>query len=452
MNAWTPEQVLALAPDAASASAGQQLASAKKWTGVGRSERALWGLCQGSGKDPYQARIDLSEPAFKCSCPSRKFPCKHGLGLFLLFTRDAASFKAQPEPGWVSDWIAGREERAEKKVEKAKVAAEKPVDPEAQAKRAAQRQARVQDGVAECRVWLDDLVRRGLASAQRDDGASWQRVAARMVDAQAPGLAEMVRQIPASLASGAGWEVRSLDALGRLHLLLCAAEHINELPLDFAQDVRTALGFTQAKEDALAATGVQDRWAVVGQSTELQDKLTVRRTWLIGKKSAKRALVLDFSVASQPLDATLVSGVEFDAELSFYPSRSPLRAVIKSRGESLRFGSDLGKAADAMLESGLRRYAESLAANPWLSRWPIVLANASVARLGDAWHIADSQGQSVPLHPSFATKMRFWRLVSVGGGKPMTMTMEWDGEWAAPLAVFEGGSTGFHDLNVGWVA
>jgi uncharacterized Zn finger protein len=25
--------------------------------------------------------VDLSGPAFRCTCPSRKFPCKHGLAL-----------------------------------------------------------------------------------------------------------------------------------------------------------------------------------------------------------------------------------------------------------------------------------------------------------------------------------------------------------------------------------
>src|SRR5690242_3082205 len=104
MPVWTTDQVISLAPDAASASAGQALAAEKKWLSIGRSERAIWGLCQGSGKDPYQARVDLAEPAFKCSCPSRKFPCKHGLGLLLLFAKNQGSFKEQAEPGWVVDW------------------------------------------------------------------------------------------------------------------------------------------------------------------------------------------------------------------------------------------------------------------------------------------------------------------------------------------------------------
>ncbi|MBD0269487.1 MAG: SWIM zinc finger family protein, partial [Cyanobacteria bacterium Co-bin8] len=84
MQTWTPEQVLALAPDAASAKNGRGLAIGHKWFTLGTHQSAVWGECQGSGKNPYRTQIDLSEPAFRCSCPSRKFPCKHGLALFLL--------------------------------------------------------------------------------------------------------------------------------------------------------------------------------------------------------------------------------------------------------------------------------------------------------------------------------------------------------------------------------
>ena len=77
-------QILALAPDPASAKAGSQLATPRNWSNLGTSDSALWGECQGSGKTPYRTQIDLGGPAFKCTCPSRKFPCKHGLGLYLL--------------------------------------------------------------------------------------------------------------------------------------------------------------------------------------------------------------------------------------------------------------------------------------------------------------------------------------------------------------------------------
>jgi hypothetical protein len=74
MTSWTPQQVLALAPDPAGAKAGQGLASPRPWSQLGHDDEAVWGLCQGSGRKPYQTQVDLSEPAFNCSCPSRKSP------------------------------------------------------------------------------------------------------------------------------------------------------------------------------------------------------------------------------------------------------------------------------------------------------------------------------------------------------------------------------------------
>ncbi|WP_211273319.1 SWIM zinc finger family protein, partial [Streptomyces hirsutus] len=86
---WTADQVLALAPDTASRRAGSRLGAAGPWSGAGSSgEGALWGLCKGSGSKPYRTVVDLADvsgPAYECSCPSRKFPCKHALGLLLLW-------------------------------------------------------------------------------------------------------------------------------------------------------------------------------------------------------------------------------------------------------------------------------------------------------------------------------------------------------------------------------
>ena len=101
-------QILALAPDSASAKAGSQLATPRNWSNLGKSDAALWGECQGSGKTPYRTQIDLGGPAFKCTCPSRKFPCKHGLGLYLLRASEPTLFGHADEPAWVSEWVQDR--------------------------------------------------------------------------------------------------------------------------------------------------------------------------------------------------------------------------------------------------------------------------------------------------------------------------------------------------------
>ena len=442
----------ALAPDTASAAAGQTLAVLKKWTALGQSDRAIWGLCQGSSRQPYQARVDLSEPAFKCSCPSRKFPCKHGLGLLLLFARHADAFAHGQEPAWVADWIAGRVERTAKKADHAKSASEKPVDLEAQARRAAQREARVRDGVAACRVWLDDLVRRGLAAAQSDPATDWERAAARLVDAQASGLASFVRRIPMMMASGPGWDMRTVDLLGRLHLLLRAAEKLPDLPPDLANDVRTALGWTQSRDEALNSTAIADRWLAIGQVIEEDERFRVARTWLVGRATGRRALILDFAAGTQPLERSIVAGSTFEGELAFYPGRQPLRALVKSRADGGPMEPDLLQRTDATIEEGLLRYAEALSLNPWTYRWPLLLADVRPVLHDDRWFLVDARGHGLPISVGFARSLQLWRLVSVGNGTPMTVVVEWDGIMARPISAFTDPGGTYVDLAPRWAA
>src|SRR5947209_15414590 len=120
---WTTEQIMALAPDPASAKSGKDLAVPRKWLTLGHSDQAAWGECQGSGAKPYQAQIELAEPAFHCTCPSRKFPCKHPLGLFLLLANQPGDFTQSSPPAWVTEWLSGRSKRAVQVAEKKKPAA-----------------------------------------------------------------------------------------------------------------------------------------------------------------------------------------------------------------------------------------------------------------------------------------------------------------------------------------
>lgn len=446
---WSAERVLALAPDPASASAGHGLASASKWKSMARSERAVWGLCLGSGKDPYQVRVDLSEPAFKCSCPSRKFPCKHGLALMLLLVKNEKGFKDETEPGWVADWIASRGERAERKIEKA-ASSERSVDPEAQAARQATRESRVRDGVAQCRVWLEDLARRGLAAAQSEPASFWEQPAARMVDAQATGLAGAIRRIADSISSGDGWQTRTLDHMGRLHLLLTAAERLDTLPPALAGDVRTALGWTQSKDETLSQAGVADRWMVLGQVTEEEDRLKARRTWIVGRATGKRAIVLDFAAGNQPLDPSLVAGTEFEGELVFFPSAQPMRALVKARtGATSMIRSLPASAGDAGCEDALAGYASALAQLPWLSRWPMLLMGVTPHARTERRSVIDQHGRWLPIKPRDSD---FWRLISLSGGRPVNVLGEWDGESLLPVTVVGANTGEFADVAPRWVA
>src|SRR5689334_12693505 len=55
---WSVDQVLALAPDPASAAAGRKLAHREPWSDIGTIDELVWGCCAGSGKAPYQTIVD----------------------------------------------------------------------------------------------------------------------------------------------------------------------------------------------------------------------------------------------------------------------------------------------------------------------------------------------------------------------------------------------------------
>ncbi len=428
----TPEQILGLAPDASSAKAGQSLAVARHWKTLGCDDKSIWGLCQGSGKTPYQTQIDLSvlaEPAFKCSCPSRKFPCKHALGLLLLFATQRQAFTEKTPPAWVNEWLESRAKRTEQKAEKLQ-AAEKPADETAQAKRTAARETKVAAGVRELELWLRDLVRNGLAVAQTQPSHYWERMAGRLVDAQAPGLARLVREMEGVANSGQDWQACLLERAGRLHLLTEGYKRIHELPEETQADIRAAIGWTINQEELIAQPGVRDHWLVVGARVEQEERLRVQRIWLWGEATNRAAMILHYAHGHQPLDTSLVTGTKFDAELTFYPGAVALRALVKERFSDVELTELL--VGYETITAATAAYAAALAAHPWLEQFPMPLSAVTPVRRNDAWALRDREGRILPVHP----KVDAWPFVAMSGGHPMALFGEWDGEFWWPLSAW----------------
>lgn len=437
MQSLTPEQVFALAPDAASVKAGQTLANPGKWVSLGRSGRSVWGECQGSGKDPYRTQADLSGPAFHCSCPSRKFPCKHGLGLMLIAAAGQARVPEAPPPAWVVEWIGKRDASAAGKVAKTEGA---PVDPETTAKREAERmkragkrEDRVRAGVTELQTWLGDVTRQGLAHAKQQPSHFFDAMAARMVDAQAPGIARRLREWPGIFASGDEWADGALAEAGGLQWLLHGFARLEALPEGMRASVRNAIGWTVAEQDLMGNEPVRDRWQVVAQTVEQEEKLRVQRTWLAGVESRMSALCLSFAAVNQPLDVSLIAGTVIDADLVFYPSGSRLRALVRERRGVAN--PLVRPAGHASFGEALAETAALLSGDPWLERTPWLVRDCVPLRTGDAWLLRDSEGAVAPLARRFANA---WPLLAVSGGAPATIFGEWNGRTLLPLSVMDG--------------
>ncbi|MBW4520609.1 MAG: SWIM zinc finger family protein [Scytolyngbya sp. HA4215-MV1] len=430
---WTSEHVLALAPDAASAKNGQGLAMLNKWSSLGQQASVIWGECQGSGKTPYRTQIDVSEPAFRCSCPSRKFPCKHSLALFLLRAEHPNVFEAKAPPDWVTEWLTTRSQRAEKQAEKQAKPSSQTTDPSAQAKRTAARQQKVNAGVQELRLWLEDRIRQGLATVPQESYQTWDRVASRMIDAQAPGLARQVRMLAGIAHSGGGWSDRLLEQLGRIYLITEGFQRLERLPIPVQSDLRTQIGWSLSQEEVLSTQPAQaDCWLVVGQRTDTDDRLKTRRTWLLGLSSATFALLLDFAHGQQPFEQNFLLGTCQEAEFVFYPSAYPLRALLKTRQEAVLLSQP---PSGADISTAIARYNRAFAVCPWLEQFPLLLQAVLPIREGDRWLIQDVQGVGLPLSPRIDPKQG-WQLLALSGGKSLTLFGEWNGTDLLPLTVW----------------
>ncbi|HEY9713259.1 MAG TPA: SWIM zinc finger family protein, partial [Chroococcales cyanobacterium] len=423
---------LAMAPDSSSAQAARALAVPRKWQNLGANLAAAWGECQGSGALPYQTRLDFQETAFKCTCPSRKFPCKHSLALLIMLVQQPDLFVGNQPPAWVAEWLTARQSRAEKKARKAEEG-DKPVDAVAQAKRQEQRKAKVDSGVAELDRFLQDIVRQGLALLQNKPYSFWEEAAARLVDAQAAGLARMLRECAGIASTGEGWHDRLLAKLAGIHLLTQAYMRMEQLPAELQQEVRTRIGYTVDQESLLKLDGIRDRWEVVGQKIEQEDRLRVQRTWLKGEEKKKWALVLSFAHGTAPLDNSLAAGTAVDAELAFVPGAYPLRAIVKSKVERI---AQIDCFYAVSFAQGLADYAAALSRNPWIERFPMAFADVVPVRTDDRqWSIKDSENNLLPLSTSEALS---WQLCSVSGGRKVSLFGEWDGLALAPLSVSTG--------------
>lgn len=408
------DQIIKLAPDAASVKAGKGLASAAKWVLRGASERALWGHCQGSGKNPYQTQVDLQNIAFKCSCPSHKFPCKHGLGLLFLYASQPELFSTGEEPEWVTEW---QEKRAGKAAEK-KEKSDKPVDAEAQAKRQEARHKKVLNGIEDLQGWLKDLVRNGLLNVPERAQALFAEISKRMVDAQAPGLAGMMRQLQEINYFGEDWKYELTAGISRAYLVAESYKRLEQLTEDERDEVRTLIGYPQAKEDVLAnGEQVSDDWLVVASESRVQDRLTVEYNWLYGRQTRRFALFLQFVVQGSLPEITLLPGSVVVADVAFYKGVAPFRVLIREQKGTGEMFDITGEGSHGNLTGAMQAYRSYMTRNPFAYEVPLLVKDVRLVVYEKQLWIKDRDERLVPVSMAEASRLKGF---AVTGGREFT--------------------------------
>jgi SWIM zinc finger len=452
---WSTDRVLALAPDTSCGRAAAGLAGPSCWSGAGAAGDLVWGLCAGSGKDPYQVIVDLAGPSYQCSCPSRKFPCKHVLALLLTWADGVVPEQGQPSD-YARAWQAGRSAAAARraaaqgqaggaKAPGADGAGAEPAegqaaggqdgdgrDGAAASRRSQERARRVAAGLAELQTWLRDQVRAGLSGVSAGGYRHPEAIAARMVDAQAAGLASVLRRLSAIPASGDGWTARLLDEYALLHLLGRAHGRLGALPPGLGAVVRSRVGYTTRREHVLGSLPVTDRWQVLAARDLLDGPVPARRAWLRGRDTGRFALLLSFAPGGRfgwNPDAALTPGTELRADMHYYPGQPPVRAIIGARYDEPAAGPrpDAGCGAAELLAD----WAAALAQDPWLTEWPALLTGTPAAS-GGRWYLVDPSGAALPLLGQEAA----WPLLAVSGGHPVPVAGEWSPAGLTPLTTW----------------
>ena len=323
------------------------------------------------------------------------------------------------------DWLQKRRDREEKRTEcKEKEDGPAPAsdNQKARERRTEQRNKNVQDGLDRLDLWLKDLVRSGLADLAGKPASFWEEQAKRLVDAQAPGLAGRVARLALLPPSSADAVERLLGELGRIKLLLHAYGRIDQIEPALASEIRQILGWN-VSQDALEREGqrVQDNWIVAGQWDDDGERIATRRSWIIGRRTGRIALVLLFSVGGQPYGESMVPGTEQEGTLLFYPGASLQRAKFVSRDGIPARLVDRPPGHET-LDHFLSGVSESLAQQPWLSAFGGVLHDVTLARSRDAWWVCDKHAQALPV-----LGQDHWNALAVTGCRPADLAVEWDG-------------------------
>jgi hypothetical protein len=426
----TRDQVVALAPDVSAASAGKKLGNTTFWKNLGQNERAMWGECQGSAL--YQIKIDLSTLTTQCSCPSRKLPCKHSLGLLFIAATDVSSIPDGEPPEWVEIWLTKRQARTPRTSAKDTSPSKTSSSRAAQAKRVEKRQVLISRGLDSLDLWMNDLVRNGLASIQTRTASFWESQAAQMTDAQAPGVAARLRRMATIPNASRDWPEKLLAQLGLLALLTHSYRQLERVNTALQEDIRQMIGWNLGQEEVTArGESVRDDWLILGQVFDDEERVRVQYTWLHGVNTKREALILQFSVAGATFPEVLPLGSCQQAELLFWPSAYQQRARINARhGAIVPIQESLP--GEAEIEAFLASFANALAQQPWLDRGLCLLQGIVPLYCGGetGWYVRDRRGSALPL-----AQGDHWQLLALSGGYPVDLASVWDGERLLPLGV-----------------
>lgn len=192
----TEELIRSLAPNQNAISNAQKISRTSGFVTLYQTENKdlIFGECKGSGKSGYHTSADFSgdTPVFRCSCPSRQFPCKHSLAIMYEWVNGKHFVVAE-----VPDDVERKREkiikRKEKVKEEEKNGSKKPSKTSlAAAKKKLQKQL---EGLELAETFVTDILNRGVSSINGSSSASYKNLAKQLGDYYLPELQAIMIEI-----------------------------------------------------------------------------------------------------------------------------------------------------------------------------------------------------------------------------------------------------------------
>ena len=433
---FTEPQIEALAPKESTYKAALKIVNGSKCQDRASSERALWGSIQGSGKKPYTTQVDIQELAYKCSCPSRQFPCKHALAILILHSREAAIPDEEPE--WVSEWINKRRAKAtpEKKEKKPLTEKELASRQKSKDKRAAERIISVNSGIDELEKWLHDQVRIGLLELPNRPKDDFEKLAARMVDAKASGLAGLVRALgEVDYGNMQSWQEEATELIAKMNLLIKSWKNRDNLNSEWQQTLKTLIGWSQSSKELKTnktAKAIKDEWLVLGRELKQKEDILIQREWLWGCQSGESVLYLNFGTRFQKLESCLPLASVIEAEVAYFQSILPHRGIIRLQNSI----SNLLKHKPSMLKnisSMTSKHLENLRLNPWANQLCYLVENLRIIKKDGDWYLLDNTKYILKIRIESETVMK-WFLYC--GNQPVSAALVYKKNAVKILGIF----------------
>lgn len=282
----------------------------------------------------------------------------------------------------------------------------------------------------ELKKWLNDQAKLGISSLHGSDyKQSISSRKARMIDAKALGLAELLDELNEAL-SLPDWERPVLVRLAGLHSLTNAIIHSASLPADIALLVRYAVDpyYHQSRN---SKKGVSEYWIVLGKTENTRLKVTTHKLYLWCYSKKKLAVYAHRTTVNQPLPypEICIAGAIIKAEIHYLPGINNLNCNISNIAPQKKY--TILKNAKWPLALH-KEFNEIVTVTPWVYHHPIILSAATLTYRSEKLGFSTQEGHQYDISQTYAHSEH---LAAICGPEECWVFGLYDGASIHPISV-----------------